>query len=254
MAITGEVVRVLEVDPDLAEGLDPEQEKVAGRHALARVDLLEPGEWRGDVEYPEAAGHLGLLIVDGIMSRTVKVADRSCVELLGPGDFLRPWVKVSPHSSIPLESHWYVVEPTRVAVLDRRFAQTMARWPEITGAVLDRVMIRSRWLAFHLAVCHLRRIESRLLVVLWHFADRWGRVGPQGVLLRLKITHELLAGVVGAQRPSVTTALGALRRSGLVESRPDGTWLLHGDPPDELGHVRDQAAGKVLHGEHASTG
>jgi hypothetical protein len=34
------------------------------------------------------------------------------------------------------------------------------------------MMARSRWLAFHLAVAHLRRVESRVHVPLWHFADR----------------------------------------------------------------------------------
>jgi CRP/FNR family transcriptional regulator, cyclic AMP receptor protein len=247
MPRTGHIVRVLEVDPDLAESLDPEHEALARAAAVARVDLLEPGEWRGDEDYPESAGHFGLMIIDGLLARTVEVGNRSCTELLGPGDFLRPWVKVAAHSSIPLESQWTVVDPTQVAVLDRRFATTMARFPEVAGTILDRVMMRSRWLTFHLAVCHLKRIETRLLVVLWHFADRWGRVRPDGVSVPIRVTHQLLAGVVGAQRPSVTTALGVLRRSGLVERLPDGTWLLHGDAPQELGHVHDLTEGRPFH-------
>jgi CRP-like cAMP-binding protein len=146
-------------------------------------------------------------------------------------------VAIAAYSSVPLESHWTVVDPVRVAVLDRRFATNMARFPEVVGSILDRVMMRSRWLSFDLAVCHLKRIETRLLVIFWHFADRWGRVRPDGVVVPIRVTHQLLAGVVGAQRPSVTTALGELRRSGAVERLPDGTWLLHGDPPQELGHV-----------------
>ncbi|HEY6886353.1 MAG TPA: hypothetical protein VI300_01200, partial [Solirubrobacter sp.] len=41
-----------------------------------------------------------------------------------------------------------------------------------------------------------------------------------------------LAGMVGARRPSVTTALGQLISRGEVERRPDGGWLLLGDPPE----------------------
>jgi CRP/FNR family transcriptional regulator, cyclic AMP receptor protein len=252
MPRTREVVRVLEVDPDLAEALDSEGEALARAAAVARVDLLEPGEWNGNRDYPESAGHLGLLMLDGLMARTVEVGNRSCAELLGPGDILRPWVSVAVHSSVPLESHWTVVDPVRVAVLDRRFTNTMARYPEIVGTILDRVMIRSRWLSFHLAVCHLKRIETRLMVVFWHFADRWGRVTPRGVSVPIRVTHQLLAGVVGAQRPSVTTALGSLRRSGSLERLPDGTWLLHGDPPQELGHVHDAAGGRPFRDVGAS--
>lgn len=242
----GEIVRVLEVDPDLGEALEQASEELALARAaaVARVDLLEPGEWNGKDEYPDTAGHLGLLILEGLMARTVEVGNRSCAELLGPGDLLRPWVAIAAQSSVPLEAHWTVVDPVSVAVLDRRFAKNMARYPEVMGTLLDRVMLRSRWLSFHLAVCHLKRIETRLLVVFWHFADRWGRVRRDGVLVPIRVTHQLLAGVVGAQRPSVTTALGELRRAGLIERLPDGTWLLHGEPPHEFGQVTHRVGAK----------
>jgi CRP-like cAMP-binding protein len=246
MPRTGEVVRVLQVDPELAEGLNGEQETFARTAAVARVDLLEPGEWRGDEEYTATAGHLGLLVLEGLLAREMEVGQRSAIELLGPGDVLRPWVKVAGYSSVPTDSHWTVVDPVRIAVLDRRFAATITRYPEIVGTILDRMMARSRWLALHLAVCHLRLVEKRLLVILWHFADRWGRVTPDGVVVPLRITHKMLAGVVGAQRPSVTTALSALRRDGLVERLPDGSWRLRGGPPDELGRIEERARGTPL--------
>jgi hypothetical protein len=38
--------------------------------------------------------------------------------------------------------------------------------------------------------------------------------------------------MVGARRPSVTTALGQLIARHEIERRPDGGWLLRGDPPE----------------------
>jgi CRP-like cAMP-binding protein len=251
---TGEIVRVLELEPDLAADLAPEEEALATAAAVARVDLLDSGEWHGEEEYPQTAGHLGLLILEGLLARSVELGPRSCVELLGPGDVLRPWVTVAADSSVPLEASWTVVDPARVAVLDRRFAATMASYPEIAAAILDRVMARSRWLSFHMAVCNLTRIDTRLHVMFWHFADRWGRVTPQGVRVPIRVTHRLLAGVVCAQRPTVTTALGALRRAGTLERLPDGTWLLRGAPPSELGRVHHATAGQPLDDEiHPAT-
>jgi hypothetical protein len=40
--------------------------------------------------------------------------------------------------------------------------------------------------------------------------------------------------MVGARRPSVTTALGQLIARGAIERRPDGGWILHGQPPHAL--------------------
>jgi CRP/FNR family transcriptional regulator, cyclic AMP receptor protein len=238
-----DIVRVLNVDPDLGEELEPRALAVARPRAVARAVWLEPGAWQPLADEWDHRGHLGLLVVEGFLTRSLQVGATRCAELLGPGDLLRPWVHVDVDSSIPIEGSWQVLDLVRLAVLDRRFGAAVSAWPEITAAILDRMMARSQWLAFHLAVAHLRRVETRVLVVLWHFADRWGSVRPDGVALRLNITHALLAAIVAAERPAVTLALSSLRDQGLVERGEDRLWLLHGGPPDELGHVRKQAAG-----------
>jgi hypothetical protein len=238
-----DIVRVLDVDPDLGEELEPSALAVARPLAVARSVRLEPGPWQPLADEWDHRGHLGLLVVEGFLTRSIQVGATRCAELLGAGDLLRPWVHVDLESSIPIEDSWQVLELTRLAVLDRRFGAAVTRWPEITAAILDRMMARAQWLAFHLAVAHLRRVETRVLVVLWHFADRWGSVRSDGVALRLNVTHAVLGAMVAAERPAVTLALGSLREQGLVERGEDHLWLLRGGPPEELGHVRTQAVG-----------
>lgn len=238
-----DIVRVLDVDPDLGEGLEPRALAVARPSAVARTVWLEPGPWQPLPDEWDHRGHLGLLIVDGFLERSLQVGGTRRAEPLGPGDLLRPWVHVDVDSSIPIEGSWQVLDLARLAVLDRRFGAAVSAWPEITAAILDRMMARSQWLAFHLAVAHLRRVETRVLVVLWHFADRWGSVRTDGVALHLNITHATLAAIVAAERPTVTLALGSLRDQGLVERGNEHLWLLHNGPPEELGHVRKQAVG-----------
>src|SRR5919108_2745283 len=174
MVIRPDVIRVLEVDPDLGEDLEPAALAVARPRAVARAMWLEEGRWQPLAEEWDHRGHLGLLIVDGFLARNLQLGTRRCAELLGPGDVLRPWVRLAEYSSVPVEDGWEVLEQARLAVLDRRVAVVLAAWPEITAAIMDRMMARSRWLALHLAVAHLRRVESRVHVALWHFADRWG--------------------------------------------------------------------------------
>jgi hypothetical protein len=76
-------------------------------------------------------------------------------------------------------------------------------------------------------------VDDRLLALLWCLAERWGRVVPGGVAVNLRLPHRTLAGMVGARRPSVTTALGQLIARGPIERRPDGGWILLGAPPEE---------------------
>jgi CRP-like cAMP-binding protein len=70
-------------------------------------------------------------------------------------------------------------------------------------------------------------------MLLWHLADRWGTVGPGGVLLPVKLTQSVLAALVAAQRPTVSAALRTLAQDGRV-TRTSRGWLLHGAPPGEL--------------------
>jgi CRP/FNR family cyclic AMP-dependent transcriptional regulator len=125
--------------------------------------------------------------------------------------------------------------PSRVAILDTRVAMAAGRWPPIARGLGARHVRRARTLSFQRAIAQLPRVEDRVLVLLWTLAERWGRVGPQGVRLPLGLPHRTLATLVGARRPSVTTAVTGLTRAGLVERVEDG-WLLHGDPSEILSH------------------
>src|SRR5919201_2059928 len=132
-----------------------------------------------------------LLVVSGLLARQVTVGHRTCAELLGVGDVLRPWVRTGPTYSTLAEVGWTVVDPLELAVLDRSFALRTSSWPEIGTHLSDRILLRARWLGFHVAVCHLVRVEDRVLLILWHLAERWGRVGTAGVILPLRLTHRL---------------------------------------------------------------
>jgi len=206
---------------------------------------LDPGVWNLKLREDDLHGHLGLLVLDGLLTRQVVIGEATCAELLGAGDVLRPWTEIDSHiASVVSESRWQVVLPTRLAILNARFALQIGRWPGVTAAIIDRVVQRARWLSFHLAVCHIVGVELRLLIVMWHFADRWGRVTPTGVKLPLPLSHGLLAGIVGARRPTVSTALGALRDQGLIERASDG-WVMRGEPPGELQELRARVAARA---------
>lgn len=227
-------VALLKRDPDLGEDLREDEFELARRAAVAEVVSYPTGHWRVGPDDFDQAANFGLLIIEGLLARQVTVADYTCAELLGPGDVLQPWLRIGPERSVATEVGWEVVQPLEAAKLEREFSSRVARWPEITAAVSRRLMQRTHWLAVHLAICGLRRVDDRLLLVLWHFADRWGKVGPEGVRLDVRLTHDLLAAVTGARRPSVSAGLQRLVEQGLVERRPRSGWLLRGGPPAQL--------------------
>jgi CRP-like cAMP-binding protein len=130
-----------------------------------------------------------------------------------------------------------VLEPTRLAVLDHKLVLRMNPWPQLGLELFARGTRRAHSLAVALAIAHHPRVEDRLLLTLWHLGERWGRVRPDGIVVPLPLSHQRLAELVGAHRPSTTTAIGELTRAGLI-SRDDGRWVLHGTPPEQLRHHR----------------
>ena len=86
-------------------------------------------------------------------------------------------------------------------------------------------------------------MDRRLKALFWHLAERWGRVSGDGVIVPLALTHRILGQLVGARRPTVSTALTELAEREELTRRPDGSWLLRGDPPDAESLARKPAAG-----------
>src|SRR5688572_26596477 len=222
-AVPPAAVQVLTEDRRLGEQLPPDDLSAATQHLVAAELRLPEGPWSPDHAPGGAPGDLGFLIVNGLLSRDVHVGRHVCAELLGPGDVLRPW-DPDEGSNAPVrhESAWRVLHQARLAVLDARFASLAGRFPTVVAALMSRAVRRSRDLAVLLAIAGMPRLDARLLAALWHLADRWGRVGPTGTLLPVRLTHETLAGLVGAQRPSVTTALRALEQTGALRRDPGG--------------------------------
>jgi CRP-like cAMP-binding protein len=229
---------VLELDPDLAEGLDATRLSKAKIEVRAVSKELAPGSW-GEQEWTaEIRGGPGLLLLGGLLLRRVGLDGRFGAELLAGGDVLRPWQEDEAVASVSSSAGWRVLERAQVAVLDLGFSRRIAPYPEIFGQLMARTLRRARYLAVIMAIIHQPRVETRLHMLLWHLADRCGIVRADGVLVPLRLTHTILADLLAARRPTVSAALGSLQKRGLMTSTSRG-WILHGGPPGELPAMSD---------------
>ena len=227
------MVRVLDEDRELAATIDPGRLEQARRRAIAPLIHVPKGGWEPPYAPREPGRDLGLLVLSGLLSRDLQLAGRSFIELRGPEDLLRPWDDAADVFSVSARITWTVREPTRLAWLDGDFASETAAWPEITSALIGRATRRARLLSFRLAILELRHVHLRVLLLLWHLADRWGRVTSEGVRLNLDLTHELIASMIAAHRTSVTLALQKLSDEGHIR-KDRRRWVLLGTPPQEL--------------------
>ena len=221
-------VRVLEEDPVLLAAV-PASSREAARNGLqaTRVSAAR-GHW--NVEGLVDPSALGILVLEGLLTRNIEIGGTSSSEILGPGDVLRPWDDESALQPVPSETTWTVLEPVSCAILDQPWRLLAGRWPDLGAEILHRVLRRSRWLAVLNAITNMRGIEGRVILLFWHLAGSWGKVTPAGTLVPFRLTHGVIADLVGARRPSISTALSSLEQSGKLERVQDG-WLLRGDPP-----------------------
>jgi hypothetical protein len=225
---------VLAEDPDLGIGIEQQELEAARQACLGSELLLARGRWTPSFRRRRVERGFGLLVLSGLLSRRIGIGSRSAAELLGPGDVLRPWDHLTGPGALGVEPDWQVIAPARLALLGPEFARRAARYPSIASNLLDRVMRRSRYSVVNMAIVAEPRVETRLELLFWLLAERWGTVGPEGIRVDLPLTHALLAELVAAARPTVSTALSTLDSQGTIKRQGRRAWLLSGSAPPEL--------------------
>jgi CRP/FNR family transcriptional regulator, cyclic AMP receptor protein len=225
-------IALFAADPAFASGIPAADRPLAARVLkVPRLDL-DVGAWTPPA--PDRFGPAPLaLVADGLLGRHVTLGARVATHILGPGDVFSPW-PASGDAFLPPAVRWSAYGPATIAVLDGRFGAVAQRWPALSRTVQTRLATHADRLAFGLAICQLPRVGDRILALLWHLAERFGRMAPDGVVVGVRLTHRLIGELVGAQRPTVSLALASLLEEGPVSRRPDGMLVLGGAPSGAL--------------------
>lgn len=219
-----EAVDVIDALPELHDVLPTDRRAGARRTLRARTMLVRRGRWEAALDAPAIEGGSGYLVLEGALVRCVTAAHRTAGELLGPGDLLRPGH--DPYEDPAFGTYWRAISEVRLAILDARFTRAGALVPELAPALIGCMTRRAGTLARQLVIVQSQSVETRILVTLNHLAERWGVVTVDGVVLPEFLSHGTLALLLGARRPSVTSAMVRLSARGEVERRVDGRWLL----------------------------
>lgn len=221
-----QVVSLLDADPDLGSELTAEELAAARRQVIVPAIAFASGPWRVSdlTDAPGVTGDVhGFLVLEGAVTIDLSIARFTSTRLITPFELvlLDGW----DDDSIPLRWGATVLEPALLAVFDARLRTIAQRWPALVTTILQRGAQQLRHAQLQQGISQLPRVEDRLLALMWSIADRRGVARTDGVWVHLPVTHETLAQMIGARRPTVSLGLRALRESGLM--RPDGNgWLL----------------------------
>jgi CRP/FNR family cyclic AMP-dependent transcriptional regulator len=118
--------------------------------------------------------------------------------------------------SPPPYGELFALEDAAVTVIAGEARATLLALPGAAAGITDSlaaaVIEAEEGLALLSYVSKTDRVREKLL----QLARRHGRVSPDGVLIDVPLTHELLAAMIGAARETVTAALRALADDGFV--------------------------------------
>ena len=225
------LIRLLDHDFELARHFDANELPTAAAAITVAARQAPRGPWTPPEGRPQ--GMLGFLVLDGTILREVTIADRACAHLIGPGDVFDPWMQREIATCGP--ATYRIVEDVQLAILNSRFVRNAAPFPQTLPAIMERLVRQQEQIAALYALALLPRVDTRLIAFFWHLAQRWGRVGRDGVIIPLDLTHRTLGELVGGRRPTISVALTELDQAGHLRRRPDGSWALSRDSWKLLG-------------------
>ncbi len=112
------------------------------------------------------------------------------------------------------------MDETRVAIMSRASFLEILRGSPAWSLNFIR-MISDRLFTTEQDLAALARTwtRPRLVHLLLKLADNLGEPTPQGTLIRMPVTHETLANMVGASRVRVTSTLNQLEHEGLISKQ-----------------------------------
>lgn len=219
-------IALLDVDPDLA-GQKNASELAAIRDRLTAPVYRLPVGTLPEPPLTKRESHLGFLALKGLLLYEVSACGRATAELLGAGDLVRPWGG-DASATLASEVKWTVLEQVLLADLGTIANSRLTDGSDVLAALVKRCSDRAEAVAIQRSITAHVRVDVRVLAYLWHLADRFGVVVPGAVKLDIPLTHAVLARLVGARRPTVTTALQRLIQLGYL--RRDGrAFVLLGD-------------------------
>jgi hypothetical protein len=255
----GNYIRLLDIEPKLGAGLTRRERAAARRLAVAPVATLPPGHW-SEPELRQTLGKCGLgcLIADGLIARDLSLDGRTATHLLGRGDILAPATDAGVR--LPLVRIFSVADATRLALLDECLPLIGRGWPSIVSALVVQLQRQGERLAVQQLISQLPRADQRIVALLWHLADRWGKQEREGVVVPLSVGHEAIGHLIGGRRSTVSAALGTLADRELVTRLVNGTWLLNpaslallDDTPPPEPVAAPRLVGGRTRGEHPGT-
>lgn len=187
--------------------------ELAELEARARIKNF-PG--RSPVYLPSDAADAVLILVTGRVKICGSSADgrESILAFIEPGELFG---ELAMFDEGTRQEHAETTLPSTIVVLPRdALRQVMERHADITFGVTKLIGLRRRRIERRLKYLLFRSNRDRMIHLLLELVEQYGEIEAEGIRLRIKLSHQELASVIGSTRETVTLVLGELQAERLI--------------------------------------
>jgi len=109
-----------------------------------------------------------------------------------------------------------VEKSTIITIPGDALLELMEELPLLSIGITKLIGLRRRRIERRLKNLLFRSNRQRIVHLLLELVEQYGTRTPEGVLIRIKLSHQDLADIIGSTRETVTVVLGNLQREGYV--------------------------------------
>lgn len=154
-----------------------------------------------------------LLLAGRMRIYRIQDAREITISLVQPGELFGE----AAIAGLPQRAYAQALEPARVAIMNRKSLQALIlSRPEVGVAMTEILAHRMGVQEDRLEEIGLMEIPSRLACLLVRMAETESVTESGDSMIPTHYTHQILATMVGCERPALTRALGNLRQAGAI--------------------------------------
>ena len=186
---------------------------------LEKRCLLRTFERRSLIYVPSDLSDSLLLLLSGRVKlyHLTSEGKEVVLTLIEPGELFGELVLVNQRKR---EEFAEAMLPSKVVLIPSdAFREIMERHPEVSLGVSRLMGLRRQRVERRLKSLLFRSNRERLIFLLLELAEKYGERTEDGVLLKIRLSHQEMASMIGSTRESVTVLLGELQTAGTIQTR-----------------------------------
>jgi CRP-like cAMP-binding protein len=166
---------------------------------------------RGSVIYAPQDAADGVLLLAAGRAKVYTITDegkQAILAFIEPGEIFGELAVVDQEGR---EDYAEALENAAVVLIPKQaILDLMDTRPQVSLAITKLMGLRRRRLERRLKSLMFRSTRDRLIHALLELAEEYGDITEEGIALRIRLSHQDLANLIGSTRESVTLTLGEL--------------------------------------------